>query len=307
VVCEFDQTVKPGVVYAPEKTQTIKVLDPALYDVLHVSVATYDLGGGDGYSEPVRGTAPAVKLVERPDETPAAPGSARNETGDIKTLKVNAQNTADFQVADAQVKGRVGDTVPLQVKFTNAGPGWVLRDAGTPATRVVIKMPAGVSVTKTDGYCHKTGTGTYECGTGNSWVYEGDGGTYDFRVKIGKSASGSKGSLALAGPSRPFDPVKKNDTAAILVDVAGGSTGGGGSTSTGGGSGSGSGSASGSTGSESTGGSSTTGAPGSSTTGGDLASTGSGAALPLTAAAVAAVAVGAGAVVVVRRRSTRQR
>ena len=326
VVCEFDQTVEPGIVYAPDRPLTLKALDRALYDRLTVLVATYDPAFTDAGPAPVRGTGPAVKLVEQPDATPAAPGSAQHDQWDSAIVKVTAKNSADFQVTGARLTGRVGDTVPLAVKFTNAGPGWVMRDLDTPVTRVLIKMPAGTSVTKADGFCKSVGPGTYDCGTGEPWVDEGSTGTYEFKLKINKAVSEARGSVALAGEPRPFDTDKSNDTADILLDVTGGgSTGGGGSTTSTGGSGtgstggsdSGSGSASGSasgsgsssgsgSASSAAGGTSTTGTSGSSSTGGDLASTGSGAVLPLAAAAAGAVVLGTGAVLVVRRRGGRR-
>ncbi|WP_330455795.1 hypothetical protein OIB37_02300 [Streptomyces sp. NBC_00820] len=329
VSCEFDQAVDPGVVYAPEAPLAGKALPHAMEDNLSVLVSTYEAGPGDSGATPVHGTGPAVKLVRRPDDTPPAPGSAQQADWDRASVKVRTRNTADFQVTGGQLKGHVGDTVPLGVKFTNAGPAWVYGDMDTTPTRVMVKMPAGTSVTKTDGRCRSVGSGTYECGTGNFWVDENSTATYDFSVRIGKA--GAKGSVTLAGPSRPFDPDKANDAADITVDAAGaGSTGGGtgdsGSTSSTGGSGtdstggSGSGSSAGSTTSGSTSGSTggssasggsassaTGGTSGSSTTGGGLAATGSGSVLPLTAAAGAAVALGAGTVLMVRRRAARQR
>ncbi|MGW1590314.1 hypothetical protein [Streptomyces sp. NPDC002386] len=313
VVCEFDQTVKPGVVYAPERPLTLKALDHALYDELRVTVDSTETGPGDGASEPVRGTGPALRLVERPDETPAAPGSARHSGWDGATVKVTAENTADFQVSGARLKGRAGDTVPLVVKFTNAGPGWVLREIGAGATRVRVKMPAGTSVTKTDGFCKSLGSGTYECGTAQAWINEGGGATYRFTLRIDKAVTGARGSVALAGQPRPFDTHKADDTADIVLDATGaGSPTGGGSTSATGGSGTGTtgGSApapaSGS-GSSGTGGTATTGTSGSAATGGGLADTGAGSALPLAGAAAGAVVLGAGTVLAVRRRAARQR
>ncbi|MFD4758685.1 hypothetical protein ACFWOJ_07275 [Streptomyces sp. NPDC058439] len=323
--CEFDQTVKPGVVYAPEKTVTLKARDSAMYDQLGVQVSSRRIEMGTGeegdYSEP--GTAPAVKLVERPDATPAAPGSAEHGGWDMKSAKVTAKNTADFQLTGAQLKGKVGDTVPLAVKFTNAGPGWVPGEPEVSAAYVRIKMPAGTSVVKAHGFCHSVGSGTYECGTGNYWIYEDGGETYTFKLKIDKAVPGAKGSAAFVKKPRPFDPVKSNDTAAILLDVEGdGATGGSSSTptpSSGSGDGATGGSSStptpegsgtpptGGSGSTSGSGSSTTGTSGSSSTGGDLANTGSGSALPLMAAAAGTVLLGAGAVLVARRRAARQR
>ncbi|MEU9390034.1 hypothetical protein AB0D86_08525 [Streptomyces sp. NPDC048324] len=315
-VCEFDQTVKPGVVYAPEKALTLKALDRALYDRLRVVVATDDPAPTDGAAEPVRGTGPAVRLVERPDEKPAGPGHSEHPDWDAADVKVTAENTADFQVTGADLKGRVGDTVGLTVRFTNAGPAWVLRDGNISVTKVRIEVPAGTTVVKTYGFCDKVATGGYECGTSQSWENEGQGENYTFKLRIDKAVSGAKGSVSLAGPSRPFDDRTANDRADITLHVTGGgSTGGAGSTggsgsptsgggtgtsSTGGSAGGGSGSTGG--GSAAGGGSATSGTSAQSGSGGDLASTGSGAVLPVAGAAAAAVAVGAGAVMVARRR-----
>lgn len=326
LVCEFDQAVSPGVVYAPEGLK-LKVEDSALNDELSVRVSRSRIQSEEGW--PTQGTGPAVKLVERPDETPAAPGS----TGPAwAKTNVTAKSTADFQVTGAHLKGKVGDTVPLTVKFTNAGPGWVAGEPYESVTNVHIKIPAGTTVTGTHP-CQSQGQGTYVCGTSSSFINANSENTYTFKLKINKAVPGAKGSVALEKKPRPFDPVKSNDSADILLDVEGaGSTGGSGSTSGSGGSGTagsgssgstsgsggsgtaasggsgsgGSGSTSGS-GTSATGGSSTSGSSGSSSTGGDLADTGSGSTLPLAAAAAGAVLLGAGGVLVARRRAARQR
>ncbi|MET9123363.1 hypothetical protein [Streptomyces sp. NPDC004528] len=274
-VCKFDQTVKPGTVYATEKALTLKALDHALYDRLRVTVETSEPSLGDNASEPVRGTGPAVKLVEQPGATPAGPRDNQHPDWDAADIKVTADNTADFEVAGARANGTVGDTVALAVKFTDAGPGWVLRDGNVSVTKVRIKMPAGTTVTKAHGYCDKVATGTYECGTSQSWVDEGKGETYTFSLRIDKAVPGAKGSVALAGESRPFNENTANDTAPITLDL----TGSGGSTS----------------------GSATP------TADGDLASTGSGATLAIAGAAAAAVAAGTAGVLVARRRHATRR
>ncbi|MFG2790970.1 hypothetical protein [Streptomyces sp. NPDC048419] len=313
-VCEFDQTVKPGTVYAPEKALTLKVLDHALYDRLRVVVETTEPGLDDNASEPVRGTGPAVKLVEQPNASPAGPGGDHPDWDDAN-VKVTADNTADFKVTGDQLKGAVGHTVDLKVNFTNAGPGWVLRDGTVSVTKVRIKMPAGTTVTKGHGFCDKVASGTYECGTSESWQDEGTGETYTFKLRIDKAVPGAKGSVTLAGEPRPFDKNTADDTAAITLAVSGGgSTGGSGSATGGSGSAGGSGGSSTATpsagagsGDGSSGGDSTAGTSNSPAADGDLASTGSGATLPIAGAAAAAVAAGTGAVVVARRRRAARR
>ncbi|SEB98727.1 hypothetical protein SAMN04490357_0898 [Streptomyces misionensis] len=326
VVCEFDQPVRPGVVYAPERPLSLKALDRALYDRLRVTVDSADTGPGDNASAPVRGTAPAVKLAERPDQKPAQPGSGQHDGWDAADVTVTADNTADFQVTGARLRGRVGDTVTLRVTYKNAGPAWVLRDLGQSATHVLVTLPEGTSMVRADGFCKNTGAESYACGTGESWVTEGGGQTYTFKVKIDEAAPGAKGYVELAEEPRPFDHVKKNDTAVVTLAVTGGgSTGGGaqgggdatggtGSTTTTGGTGKGTGGTATTGGSSTTGG--TTGTSGTAatggtggtsgtTTGGSLANTGAGSALPLAGAAGAAVLAGAGVLVAVRRRGGR--
>ncbi|WP_328536761.1 hypothetical protein [Streptomyces sp. NBC_00344] len=301
VVCEFDQAVEPGVVYAPEKPLVVKALDRALYDDLRVSVWDSEPGLDESATQPVAGTAPAVKLVERP-----AGGAAAKDAVDVPVTSVN---TADYQVTGARLKGRVGDTVTMKVKFTNAGPAWVLREEGDRRFNVLVTPPAGTSVVTPHGYCDAKGA-VYACGTSERWVNEGGGETYTFKLKIDKQVAGAKGSVALSTEARPFDPDKANDRADITLDVTGdGSTGGSTGTSTGG-SGTSTGNSSGGSGTTTVGssatggsGSSSAGGTGPAATGGDLASTGSSeATLPLVGAATAAVGLGAGAILVARRR-----
>lgn len=301
VVCEFDTKVEPGVVYAPEKSLAIKALDRALHDDLRVSVGDSYPELDENASQPVAGTAPAVKLVESPD--------GEEGTERAVDVTVTSVNTADYRVTGDELTGRVGETVTLKVKFTNAGPGWVLTKEGDPLVGVLVTPPAGTSVVKPHGFCEPKGK-AYDCGTSQRWVNEGGGETYTFKLKIDKRVAGAKGSVVLSDEARPFDPDKTNDKATITLDVTGGGTSGsGGSTdggATGGSGGSTGGSGSGGTdgGSSSTGGSgsSSTGGNGSATAGGDLASTGSSSTLPVAGSAAAAVVAGTGIVLVVRRR-----
>ncbi|WP_405869728.1 hypothetical protein [Streptomyces sp. NBC_00005] len=286
VVCAFDQAVEPGVVYTPERPLRVKALDRALNDELRLRVGEDDPGVDDNGTPPVMGTAPAVKLVESQSR---GEGSAR-----VVDVPVTSVNTADFQVTGAALKGSVGETVPMKVEFTNAGPAWVMTKVGEPSVRVMVTPPAGTSVVKTPGYCKAKGE-AYDCGTSERALYEGGRLTYTFELKIDKRAAHAKGSVALSTEARPFDPDKANDKADITLDV----TGGGPTGSTGGSTGGSGGSAGGSGGSA--GGSSSGGGNGTTTDGGTLAETGS-SALPITGVAAAAVVTGAGMLVIVRRR-----
>ncbi|ROQ67833.1 hypothetical protein EDD93_2279 [Streptomyces sp. 840.1] len=341
MVCEFDQTVRAGGIYAPEKGLSLKVLDYAMYEQTGVTVSNYDPAEFVEGAEP--GTAPAVKLVELPPTTPVGdgnrPSSQDGRDRDYITTPLNVVNTADLQVA-ARETGRVGNTVTLEADFVNAGPAWVAYEELRPVvSRVLVKLPAGTTVTKAYSHCDKTGALSYSCrptSAGYTFVRENTTESFPFTLRVDKVVPGAKGSVALETKSRPYDTNKKNDATTFTFDVPGsGSTGGGGATgdtSTSGGSTGGSGSTGGdgstsssggsgstgdsgatstggsaSTGGSGTGGSTTTGSSGTSgsTGNGGLADTGSGPALPLAGTAAAVLAAGAGTVLLVRRRAAR--
>ncbi|MEU9318230.1 hypothetical protein [Streptomyces sp. NPDC048295] len=279
-VCAFDQVVEPGTVYTPERPLRVEALDRALNDELRVNVWDVDPGADENGTQPVAGTAPAVKLVE---------GKAGSEgTERIVNVPVSSVNTADYQVTGAMLEGSVGDTVKMKVKFINAGPAWILTKQGERSVSVMITPPAGTSVVTRGQFCQAKGK-AYVCGMRS--LNEGSQETYTFELKIDKWVANAKGQAALSTEARPFDPNKANDKADITLDVtSGGPTG-----STGG-------SAKVSAGSP--GGSSTAGDDGTTTNGGTLAETGS-STLPITGAAAAAVTTGAGMLFIVRRHRTR--
>ncbi|NWF28443.1 hypothetical protein HW130_19585 [Streptomyces sp. PKU-EA00015] len=321
--CEYVQPIEAGAVYAPEKPLALNAQDWALHDVVHVSVARYGEGPGDSGAQPVRGTGPAQKLVKQTSD-----GAGFSQR--LVTVPVNADSTADFQVTGARLKARAGDTVSAELSFRNAGPGWVLSEAGIPAHEVTVTLPAGTKAARVADLCNATDDPRrFTCGSWNHWVEEDRVERLTFRLKVEKLMPGAKGTVALTGGPRPFDKSAANDTAEIVVEAADGTSGGGsatGGSATGGSGGSGgsesgggsatggsggaggsSSSTGGSTGSASAGGSSssTGGGTGSATTGGNLASTGSGSALPVAAGAAAAVVAGTGVVVAMRRRAAR--
>ncbi|MHC3473568.1 hypothetical protein ACYF6T_33430 [Streptomyces sp. 7R007] len=276
--CEFDQVVEPGVVYTPETLLHVEALDHALNEQLRVRVLDGPPGFEDNGTDPVPGTAPAVKLVE------AQSGDAGS--AQVVTVPVTVVNTADYQVTGDALKGRVGETVTMNATFTNAGPAWVWPREGDRPVSVIITLPAGTSVVKRGQFCQAK-QGTYVCGMRS--LNEGSQETYTFKLKIDKRVAGAKGSVALSTEPRPFDPNKDNDKADITLDV----TGGGPTEPTSGPTGTG-GATAGSAGGSSS-------ATGGTTTGGNLADTGS-SALPLAGAAAAALALGTGTLVVARRR-----
>lgn len=296
VVCGFDRAVEPGVVYTPDRPLRVKALDRAFNDELLLRVDENDPGADENGFPPVAGTAPAVELVEG---QAGGAGSAR-----VVIVPVTSVNTADFQVTGAALKGRVGETVPMTVEFSNAGPAWVMAEVGERTARVMVTPPAGTSVVKAPGFCKAKGA-AYACGMSQRALDEGGRETYTFQLKIDKRVTPAKGSVALSTDARPADPDQSNDKADITLDVVGGAPTGSPGSSTGGAGGTADGLTGGSNGG-SNGGTvgGTTGGDGTTANGGHLAETGS-SPLPVTCAAAAAVVTGAGTLALVRRRRGR--
>lgn len=289
-VCEYDRQVQPGALYTPETPIRVKALDRALDDELRVEVDWNAPWPDENGEDPVPGTAPAVNLVETQT---GAVGSKR-----LVDVPVTSVNTADFQVTGAALKGSVGETVPMKLGFTNAGPAWVKNTT----VKVVVTPPAGTTVVKVAAFCRLDGH-VYYCGMRQPAYNEGGHENYTFQLRIDKRVPHAKGSVALSTEARPFDPDKTNDKADITLDVTGGDP-------TGTPSGSATPTATPTTSptasptNGSTGGSSSSGgsADGGTTTtpDGNLAATGS-PALPIAGAAAAAMVAGAGTLVLVRR------
>ncbi|MFD4769355.1 LAETG motif-containing sortase-dependent surface protein [Streptomyces niveus] len=300
-VCAFDEAVKPGVAYTPQKPFAVKAEKHAFDDEMWVTVTDYE-PSPDENSTPIPGTAPEIELIESP--------TGGTGSKDRFRVPVTSVNTADYEVTGAALRGKPGETVTMKVTFTNTGPGWVWSKPGTPWTSVLVTLPAGTSVVKPDFYC-KAKDKVYNCGLTTLPQEHLETATFTFKLKIDKKVAGAKGSVALSNKKLPFDPDKANNTAPITLEVTGGEPGSTGGTTSGttggsdGGSGStggASGGASGSTGS--TGGPSSAGGAGTATTGGNLAATGSSSTtLPIAGAAAAAVVMGAGTILAVRRRA----
>ncbi|MFF2944165.1 hypothetical protein ACFVSQ_30410 [Streptomyces niveus] len=309
-ICAFDEAVKPGVAYTPQKPFAVKAEKHAFDDEMWVTVTDYE-PSPDENSTPVPGTAPEIELIESP--------TGGTGSKDRFRVPVTSVNTADYEVTGAALRGKPGDTVTMKVTFTNTGPGWVWSKPGTPWTSVLVTLPAGTSVVKPDFYCKAKGK-VYNCGLTTLPQEHLETATFTFKLKIDKKVAGARGSVALSNRKLPFDPDKSNDTAPITLEVTGGesgatggttsgTTGGsdGGSGSTGGSSGGASGGSTGSTGStggpSSAGGAGTASTGGTGGTGGNLAATGSSTTLPIAGAAAAAVVLGAGTILAVRRRA----
>ncbi|MEV7427513.1 hypothetical protein [Streptomyces sp. NPDC091212] len=313
-VCDIAETLEPGVTYVPEAPVGVHVLDHALYE--HLSFSVLEAGSVfPGDPQHGGGADPVLRLVERRPQ-PADPGTPY--VGERLDVAMTAENTADFALTGAKVRGLAGETVTADVTFANRGPAWVANDVSTPIGVFDVGIPPGTTVVGAPEFCvlaKAAGTTTYRCTTPYGYADEDSERAYGFRLRIDKVVPNATGGIAFVkGDHRwgtlPFDKNPANNTAALVVNASGGEETSGGTGSTGGGTGGGTaGSSGGASAGTSTGGGAG-GGTGASPQGGstpppaELAETGAGAGRgPLLAgAAVAALLVAAGTALTARRR-----
>lgn len=311
-ICDIEQVLEPGVVYEPETPVGITVLDRALYE--HLSFDVQD--GGPFFPDGTEyggGADPVLRLVERKQPDPGT--VYRPERADVA---ITAENTADFALTGANLKGGAGVTVDAKVTFADKGPAWVANDAPTPIGIFDVDVPTGTTVTTAPPFCRAAGSGgeplvkgaraaVYRCTTPYDYVDENSERSYVFRLRIDKVVKGARGTVAFVKGdhrwgTRPFDKNPRNDTAALVVNASAGGGAGDGQDRPGGaqgGTGQGSGSTGGSGGSGDSGRGG--GTPGATTRNGTLAATGTDR-TPLIGAAVGAVLLVAGGYSLTSRR-----
>ncbi|WP_326671899.1 peptidase [Streptomyces sp. NBC_01257] len=320
-LCSVEGSFEAGAAYELAEPLTLRATRRAYRDTFVYRVDE----GGPGVRAAERSgarSAPGSKgnvlaLTELPAARSAdlAPGDNQQENA------FSTANTADFVAYGDTADGMVGSTVEADIGFRNEGPAWIGGlDAGEPAATVDFTVPRGASVTGWPDACRgvtadgrsreqQAGAPRYRC-TAPAAVREDGGLGLHFDLRIVEAVTGASGRVEVRGAGDaplPFDPDRRNDTAALVLNAdTSGTSGGAGST---GGSGDTGPTTSGSTGgSSATGGSASSGSTGTTgpagpgpRTGGSLAATGTDA---LTAAGAAAAALLAGGVLYVSGRRT---
>ncbi|MGW1623211.1 LPXTG cell wall anchor domain-containing protein [Streptomyces sp. NPDC002172] len=295
-LCTFDTVVEPGKSYRVDQPVGLDVTDQALFE--YFSHEALPLSG----SAPKPGDGPVLSLV--------AAGDAATGGTAIDRQHIDADNTADMVAGGATAKGAPGDLVHVTVSLSNEGPGWVGYNASDDQPALLVTVPTGTKAEEIPAHCSpwndeaKSGTGEqtpgaaqYLCQSSPNQFTVGDSRSFDFGLRIRANAATTTGE-ALAttayGNTMTFDHTHGNDTAAVRVEVEGGTTA------------TPSASASPSTTATAGTGGNTPGTQTVSTTGdsGSLASTGSSGAVPVAVAAgAAALLLGGGLVFLVRRRN----
>ena len=156
VLCRFEGTYEPGVVYELAEPLRLKVTDRAYYDIFTYHVdedsarARAGLRGGATFGEGSGGSE--LKLEKRPvADSSTADLDPWNNYGEVD---FRTENTADFDVYGDSADAGEGETVTAEVGFRNQGRAWVgyLR-SGEPVATLEIKVPEGATVTRKPDEC----------------------------------------------------------------------------------------------------------------------------------------------------------
>ncbi|MFD3518968.1 hypothetical protein [Streptomyces sp. NPDC058653] len=202
VTCAFDTVVAPGATVELPAPLRLDVAEHALYELLGYSV------------EPGAG---AVDI------------QADDNYGD---WPIEAVNTADFAVRGDTVRGRPGSTVTAELRFLNRGPAWVGHvGSGDPAAVVSFHVPKGTVTTAVPDLCEprerdgapleeRLGAPRYDCYL-PLWVARDSKTVLPFQLEIDRVVPGATGKVVAHpgyGPSFPFDPKPRNNTAQVVVN-----------------------------------------------------------------------------------------
>ena len=202
VTCAFDTVIAPGATAELPAPLKLDVADHALYELLGYSV------------EPGAGATD----IQTDDNSVAWP--------------IEVVNTADFAVRGDTVRGKAGSKVTATLRFLNRGPAWVGHvGSGDPAAVVSFYVPKGTAATAVPDLCEprtleggsleeRLGAPRYDCYL-PLWVKQDSKTVLPFQLTINRVVPGVTGKIVAHpdwGPSFPFDPKPRNNTAQVVVN-----------------------------------------------------------------------------------------
>jgi LPXTG-motif cell wall-anchored protein len=255
-VCTFDDELATGTTYELSTPMRLKMPADAAPGSTATAIGSWytpsdfkelldTIPGSTGGALGPKGTGPAVQL-----RAVAAKKTARLTGGQVDTnpdnnvlvseVVVSGSRTIDLAAVGATVTGTAGDRVHTRIGFVNNGPGtlyhWTF-DNNDPAT--VVTVPAGLRVTDVDDRC-STLPSPVGGDTADDYLCFADADRtkakarvlYDFTFQVRDHASDATGQVqvdtGVDGADGLPDRDKTNDTAAIEVNLSGGSGSGGG-------------------------------------------------------------------------------
>ncbi|MGY0006568.1 LPXTG cell wall anchor domain-containing protein [Micromonospora sp. I033] len=245
--CAIDTKLEPGKSYKLSENLPIKLRPEtrtgAKFPVYLDWWTTDDFNQAfeDWQDEVTPGDGVELRLVEQTVNAARVPQTDLDTQNNmtIATVRVTGDNPADLATKGATASGKKGDVVTVRPSFTNLGPA-VLEyiGQGTPGIQledlpVRISIPADTTVIEAPFDCvpfvpteewdpwfagwGEPGAKEYACQVTES--PKGMENPYEFQLRIDKVVPNASGKIVttLAG-----DPNSKNDTAAIVINPAGG-------------------------------------------------------------------------------------
>ncbi|MDO3683727.1 LPXTG cell wall anchor domain-containing protein [Micromonospora sp. C28ISP2-4] len=247
--CAFDTKIEPGRSYKLSEDLPI-TLRPETRTGARFPVYLdwwttddFDQAFEDWLDEVKPGTGPELRLVEKSVQAARVPQTDLDQMNNftVATVKVTGDNPADLAAEGATATGKKGDVVTVAPSFTNLGPATLeYLGQSTPGIRledlpVRVTVPAGTTAVEAPYDCvpflptkewdpwtanwGEPGAKEYACQVTES--PKGMKNPYEFRLRIDTVTANAAGSFTtkLSG-----DPNGKNDTAAIVINPAGGGT-----------------------------------------------------------------------------------
>ncbi|MHC5906279.1 COG1361 family protein [Streptomyces sp. S6] len=183
--CAFDTVVEPGRTVGLPQPLKITATPHALYDRVDFSVQPT---GGQTELEPMDNGA---------------------------SWEITAENKADFAVSGAYGGGAVGETVAMDVRLTNNGPGWVgYVGSGDPVAVLDVRLPAGTTAVSVPAGCRPRSDG-YAC-RADMYIKSGASAAFPFKVRVDSVVPGAQGRVTARPPfgeGFSFDPDLSNNSA----------------------------------------------------------------------------------------------
>ncbi|MEU2612353.1 LPXTG cell wall anchor domain-containing protein [Micromonospora sp. NPDC007271] len=239
-LCTFDEDLEPGKTYRLSENLPFQLdKDVRTGANLHAVSAwwtkdDWELISRDWPQDGKPGSGAKLRLVE----AGTVKSLARQTDPDVMnnfteiSVQVTGNNPADLSVNGATASGKKGAVVQVRPGFTNLGPA-LLEYQSAPVFRVTI--PEGTTAVDVSGDCQPYTSdeewdqwngnwgepGAREYGCQATETPKGAKNTYEFGLRIDKVVPNASGAVTvrLAGDSN-----SKNDSAAIVINPAGGGT-----------------------------------------------------------------------------------
>lgn len=237
--CVFDQSLQPGATlrgvmpyklradtYAPgtDSNQLLWVTPGELEDYEALLQKNGRTLGTAGTGNTLELTGTATAKARQADTNPD------NNWTNVE-VRATGTNGADLVAIGANLAGAQGDVVTAEVGVRNAGPATIdFSRSAEPISHVAVTIPAGATLVAVPEGCSQDRGARYLC-FGGSFLPVGGTETYEFKLRLTSVVPDAEGPVVVNGPCQcsqfTEDSDPSNNTAAIVLNGAGGGAGGG--------------------------------------------------------------------------------